>query len=87
MILPNFLAPASTLNPRLTFNLINYYKRRRVVVMENRAFLSFQISKTLSKVKDAKALRWGVARLARRFHHSMLRPAHCLGWIPWSPIH
>jgi hypothetical protein len=54
--------------------------------MEHSSILSFQISHMASKVRVANALRWGLAPEARRDHHSlMLRPAHCLGWIPWIP--
>jgi hypothetical protein len=57
MILPNFLAPAIT-HKRASFLILSTItKEGDALLLKTLAFLSFQISDTVSKVREAKALR------------------------------
>jgi hypothetical protein len=52
------------------------------------AFLSFHISQTMSRDRDAKAFRWGEAPFSIEDDQSLiLSPLHYLGWIPSNPSH
>jgi hypothetical protein len=83
MILPNILTPAITHKHVSILILSRITNERELLLWKTLEFLLFHSSHTVSKVRDAKALRCRVETLVSRFHHSMmLSPAHCLGWIP-----
>jgi hypothetical protein len=76
MMEPNFLAPAYTHKraSHLIFSRIT--KVGELLFSKTLAFLSFQISQTVSKTRNAKALRCGEEPEASWLHHSfVLRPA------------
>jgi hypothetical protein len=78
--IPNFFAPANTHKRASLLILSRITKDGELLLRNTLAFLSFQISHTVSKVRVVNALRWGLTSEARRDHHSLtLRPAHCLG--------
>jgi hypothetical protein len=85
---PDLLAPANTHNLASSLILSTITNVGECLFRKTLAFLSFQSSQTVSKVREANALRWGVGPSAKLLHHSlMLRSDHNLGWMPWRPSH